>query len=88
MGRDFALIGASEADVALDAEATALADRIGLERLALEGLEIVEGEVDRVFDHARGVLLRPDRYVFGVVDEATDASDLVRLLATKLSLRN
>ncbi|MEM9175085.1 MAG: bifunctional 3-(3-hydroxy-phenyl)propionate/3-hydroxycinnamic acid hydroxylase [Myxococcota bacterium] len=87
LGGGFALVGRSEADLVLDEDATALAERLGLRCLALDALEVAEGEHDRAFDAARGVLLRPDHYVFGVVDERTDASALVRAAAEKLALR-
>lgn len=85
-GPDFALVGRTEADLSLDPEASAIAERIGLRGVALEGLETVEGEFDRVFQRVPAALLRPDRYVFGVVDDTTDASTLVRTLAAKLRL--
>ncbi|MCR9098201.1 MAG: bifunctional 3-(3-hydroxy-phenyl)propionate/3-hydroxycinnamic acid hydroxylase [bacterium] len=86
LGDDFALVGRTEADLALDAEAAALAETVGLRPVALDAFEVVEGALDYVFDRSPAVLVRPDRYVFGVVDEATDASALVRRLAEKLSL--
>ncbi len=87
LGPDFALVGRTDSDVALDAEAGGIAETIGLRRVALDAFEVVEGTLDRVFDHAPCALVRPDRYVFGVVDEATDASALVRRLADRLRLR-
>ena len=85
-GPDFVLVGRTEADLSLDPEASAIAERIGLRGVALDGLETVEGEFDRVFQRVPAALLRPDRYVFGVVDDTTDASTLVRTLAAKLRL--
>ena len=85
-GRGFALIGRTAADVALDDEARAIADRLGLRHLALEGLEVVDGSFDQVFEKRAAVLVRPDRYVFGVTDDETSASELVRLAATKIAL--
>lgn len=87
-GPGFALLGRSDADLELDAEATAIAARLGLRRVALDALEVVAGSLDRVFDEKRGALLRPDRYLFGVVDDETDASALVRALAEKIALRS
>lgn len=87
LGRDFALVGRSAADLALDPEAAALGAGLGLRSVALDALEVTDGELDRVFERAPAVLVRPDRHVFGAVDAETTASDLVRHAARKASLR-
>jgi hypothetical protein len=56
--------------------------------VGLEGLEVVEGELDRLFDAHPAAVLRPDRYVFGVVDGDRDLDALLRELARKLALRD
>ena len=55
--------------------------------VSLDRLEVVEGDWDRLFDAHPAVVLRPDRYVFGVVDDAWDLDRLLLELARKLSLR-
>ena len=47
----------------------------------------LEGELDRGFDSHCAVVLRPDRYVFGVVDDTWDLDRLLSELARKLALR-
>ena len=55
--------------------------------VSLEGLEVTRGEMDRLFDVHPAAVLRPDRYVFGVVDEEWDLDRLLALLGRKLALR-
>ena len=55
--------------------------------MSLEGLEVTRGEMDRLFDAHPAAVLRPDRYVFGVVDEEWDLDRLLGLLGRKLALR-
>ncbi len=55
--------------------------------MSLEGLEVTCGEADRLFDASPAAVLRPDRSVFGVVDEAWDLDRLLLELARKLCLR-
>ena len=43
------LVGRTDADLALDAEAAGLAKKIGLRRVALNGFEVVEGALDFVY---------------------------------------
>jgi hypothetical protein len=43
--------------------------------------------MDRLFDAHPAAVLRPDRYVFGVVDEEWDLDRLLALLGRKLALR-
>jgi hypothetical protein len=54
--------------------------------VSLEGLAAVRGEMDRLFEDHPAVLLRPDRFVFGVVDEVYDLDRLVAELVRSLSL--
>ena len=52
-----------------------------------ELIKIVEGARDRLFDDHVAAVVRPDRYVFGVVDEDWDLDRLVLELGRKLALR-
>ena len=45
-----------------------------------------KGEADRVFDTHPAVVLRPDRYIFGVVDEEWDLDRLLVDLGRRLAL--
>lgn len=86
LGRGFAIVGRKESDLALGDEASATLARIEARTVALEGLEIASGEMDRLFDTHAAVVVRPDRYVFGVVDENWSLDALLDDLATKLHL--
>ena len=87
LGRGFAVVGRRESDLALGAESLAILDRIGARTLVLEGLDVTAGEMDRLFDAHAAVVVRPDRYVFGVVNEAWSLDRLVGSLAERLHLQ-
>ncbi len=87
VGRGFAVIGRKESDLQLGPAAAHLLERLGARTLALEDLEVTEGELDQGFDPHPAVVLRPDRYVFGVVDDDWDLDRLVGELGRKLALR-
>ena len=85
-GSGFCVIGRKQSDVRMGAEAAAVLERIGGRALGLEGLELVEGEMDPLFDTYPTVVLRPDRYIFGVVDDLWDLDRLMIELGEKLAL--
>ncbi len=87
LGRGFAVVGRKESDLRLGAEASVALQRLGGRALSLEGLEVTRGELDRLFDVHPAAVLRPDRYIFGVVDERWDLDRLLAELARKLDLR-
>lgn len=86
LGRGFALVGRSDAAVALDSASVAVAEALGMAIVSLEGLEPVRGRFDALFEHADAAVVRPDRYVFGHTTDRLGANDLVRSLAERLSL--
>ena len=86
-GRGFAVVGRKQADLRLGAEAGAVLERLGGRLVPLEGLEIAEGQADRLFDAHPAAVVRPDRYVFGVVDDDWSLDALVLELGRKLALR-
>lgn len=86
LGRGFALVGRKESDVRLGASALRVLERLGGRTASLEGLEVLEGASDALFDAHPAVVVRPDRYVFGVVDDAWDADRLVEELGRRLHL--
>jgi hypothetical protein len=47
---------------------------------------VVEGEMDRVFESHAAVVVRPDRYVFGVVNDEWDLDRLLVELGRRLVL--
>jgi 3-(3-hydroxy-phenyl)propionate hydroxylase len=87
LGRGFAIVGRKESDLRLGAEAHSVLQRLGGRTLALEGLEVCLGGMDPLFDAHPAAVLRPDRYIFGVVDEEWDLDRLLVELGRKLSLR-
>jgi len=87
LGSGFAVLGRKQADLRLGPEATSILERLGGRAVCLEGVEVVEGGLDRLFDAHPAVVLRPDRYVFGVVDEDWSLDRLLAELARKLALR-
>jgi 3-(3-hydroxy-phenyl)propionate hydroxylase len=87
LGRGFAVIGREAKDLRLGPEAASVLARLGGRAVSLEGFEVAEGEYDRLFDAHPAVVLRPDRYVFGVVDDAFPLDRLLLELGRKLALR-
>jgi len=54
--------------------------------VALDQLEVVEGEFDPLFESHPAVVVRPDRLIFGVVDPDYNLDRLLGELSRKLSL--
>lgn len=87
LGNGFALVGRTQSDLELGPAGAELAVRLGVRRVSVEGLEVVEGEADRLFEDHPAVLVRPDRYIYGAVDEKVDADALLSSLAERIALR-
>ncbi len=87
LGNGFALVGRTAADLELGAEAERVAERLRVRRVSLEPIEVVEGARDWLFDAHPAALVRPDRYVYGVVDGRVDAGALLTGLASRIGLR-
>jgi 3-(3-hydroxy-phenyl)propionate hydroxylase len=87
LGPGFAVVARKQSDLRLGAEARALLRRLDGRTVSLEGLEVTRGAMDRLFDDHPAAVVRPDRYVFGVVDDAWDLDRLLAELARKLALR-
>jgi 3-(3-hydroxy-phenyl)propionate hydroxylase len=85
-GPSFCVIGRKASDHEMGEEARAILERLDGRIVSLEGLEVVTAEMDSVFDTCPAVILRPDRYVFGVVDENWTLDALLRELGRKLDL--
>jgi len=86
LGEGFAIVARTEADLTLGPEARGILERLDARCVCLEGLDVVEGIMDRLFEDHAAVVLRPDRYIFGVVDESADLDGLVCELGRRLSL--
>jgi 3-(3-hydroxy-phenyl)propionate hydroxylase len=87
LGPGFAVVGRKHADLRLGGDAAALLRRLGGRAVSLEDLEVTEDGFDRLFDAHPAALLRPDRYVFGVVDEDWSLDRLLGELGRRLQLR-
>jgi hypothetical protein len=87
LGRGFSVIGRKASDLRVGGEAEALLRRLGARTLALEGLEVAEGELDHLFERHPAAVGRPDRYVYGLVDEDHDLDWILETLGRGLALR-
>jgi 3-(3-hydroxy-phenyl)propionate hydroxylase len=87
LGRGFAVVGRKASDLRLGPAARDVLRRLDGRTVSLDDLEIARGPMDRLFDAHPAAVVRPDRYVFGVVDEAWDLDRLVLELGRKLALR-
>ena len=85
-GPGFTVVGRTAGDLKMSAEANAVVERLGGQVVSLEGLDVVEGEMDRVFESHAAVVVRPDRYVFGVVNDEWDLDRLLVELGRRLVL--
>ena len=85
-GPGFTVVGRTAGDLKMSAEANAVIERLGGQVVSLEGLDVVEGEMDRVFESHAAVVVRPDRYVFGVVNDEWDLDRLLVELGRRLAL--
>ena len=86
LGRGFAVVGRTPGDLALGEDAENVLERVGGRRLALQGLEPTEGAPDRLFERHAAAVVRPDRYVFGVVDRDWSLDRLLIELGRRLVL--
>ena len=87
LGRHFAILARTRADLQLSDEARRRLEQLGGRVVSLDELEVVEGRHDPLFEHHPAAVVRPDRYVFGVVDSDHDLEGLMRDLANRLHLR-
>jgi len=86
LGRGFAVVGRKDSDLEPGAEGRAVLERLGGRVVRLERLEVVEGAADSLFDTHPAAVLRPDRYIFGVVDDVWSLDRLLVELGRKLAL--
>jgi hypothetical protein len=74
-------------DLSLSPESRSILERLGARTVALDGITVVRGSLDDVFQHHAAVVVRPDRYLYGVTTDALDLDALVQSLPKKLSLK-
>ncbi len=87
LGRGFAVVARDASGLEMSGASRRFLDRIGARTLSLEGIEVVESELDRLFESHPAAVVRPDRYVFGVVDADWSLDRLVASLEGKLAIR-
>jgi hypothetical protein len=88
LGRGFAVVSRKQSDLRMGSEGDAILRRLGGRAIGLDGVSVTEGEHDGLFDTHPAVVLRPDRYVFGVVDAEWDLDRLLAELSRKLYLNS
>ena len=86
LGKGFAIVGKSASSLPLSQEAKAILLALGAVTVDTGSLALVEGIPDPLLESCEAALVRPDRMVFGVVDEAHDLSALVIELGRMLAL--
>jgi 3-(3-hydroxy-phenyl)propionate hydroxylase len=85
LGGSFAVVARGE--LPIGDEARLVLDRVGGRVLNIESLQVTSGVMDRILGDHPAVVVRPDRYIFGVVDADWDIDRLLKALARKLALR-
>ncbi len=84
LGSGFAILGQTGQDLRLSPESQALWKALGGRLVALEDFEYDPPDQDPLFEHHPAALIRPDRYVYGVVDAAWTLERLIGHLATEM----
>ncbi len=87
LDESFAVVARSSTDVSLSERSRTIAELIGLQIVVLDELELVDGKRDPLFAVHPAAIVRPDRIVFGVVDDETTLDDLIDALDRALPAR-
>jgi len=86
LGAGFAVVGRDSAALEMSSASRALLERLGANVVSLEGVKVVEGELDSLFDAHPAALVRPDRYVFGASDDDLSLDEVIGRLPGLLAL--
>ena len=86
LGKGFTIVAKTAADLVVDTASRALVDRLGITAVTLEGLEIVRGYPDRVFECSNIAVVRPDRYLFGHTTDDLSLDALLSVLEERIYL--
>ena len=84
LGPGFAVLARRAEDLACSAANRAWFESLGGRFVALDGLPVARGGMDRLFALHPVAVVRPDRYVFGVVDDAHSLDALLERLRSNL----
>lgn len=87
LGKGFAVVGRTRDALRINVASKGLLERLDASIVALDELEVVEGQLDPLFESHPAVVVRPDRLIFGVVDADHDLDQLLAELADRLALR-
>ena len=86
LGPGFAVVVRAGEDGEMSAASQAVLDRLGARVVRLDGLDVVRGRLDRLFDEHAAAIVRPDRVVFGHTTPSTSLDTLVAELVRRLHL--
>ena len=86
LGPGFAVVARNRNALKISPTSEAVLSRLNARRIALDGLDVTRGKIDRLFGEADAAIVRPDRYVFGHTDKSHGLDDLIAQLAHLLHL--
>ena len=86
LGNGFALVTRSNKKLEMSEQTQAILNLLDIRVVSLEGLSLVRGRFDRLFEQFEAAIVRPDRLVFGHTNESNSIDDLVAKLAEKITL--
>lgn len=87
LGSGFAVVALESEHLKVSPESNALLAKLGAKLVSLENLELVRGHFDRGFEQTPVIIVRPDRYIFGIVDQSHHLDKLVSELAARVHLK-
>jgi len=90
LGSGFSLVlnNESTSKSKLTTESLAILKKVGSTVVSLNGLKVIKGRFDPLFEEHDAALVRPDGLVFGHTTETLDLNTLIEQLASKLELTN
>ena len=86
LGPGFSIVGRTTADLECSAASEVVLQHLSVRKVSLEGLQKGRGHFDRLFEHHKAAIVRPDRYVFGHTTSDISLDDLIFELSEKLCL--
>jgi 3-(3-hydroxy-phenyl)propionate hydroxylase len=84
LGSGFAVVGRDAGSLAMSEGSRAWLDRMDAAVVSLDSVELVRGHRDRLFEGHAAAVVRPDRYIFGVTDDANSLDGLVASLKSMI----